>query len=597
MSLPFDFYVGSSNLKHESKLNFSFSKDEHGDSQLTYTVPGIVSAPRTPVRLYYRPYGYFWSGYTWQPTLDLWDCDIQVCRGNQHMTEDNGWNEAKIFPAGTPFSTLVSAAISKCGSHVFTGDLPVGALSQQLAVDSDNFGLQTPRDVFEFIGRVSTYLATPLQWRVASRGHDSATAAKIEMEHADYSPRYRVRLTRKDDFKPIYDSDIIAQVAMITWGNDQYATASTTNVVTNTPLPPSLDLPTATIPLPIDYSNIPDMRVKRVRGDNNVKTWDEARALAQFLVERNRKLRPIGFTATIDCDTHIAATPPVVSTLIDDLPHFLVEPWHGIRILNDLRKWGPYGNIDTFYIMGVNWTDDGKLQLTLGDPIQVDAFRLLSRYDGNKLGTTIGSGVINQPEKDINSYKTYGPFFDAQGEYLNNGIDAGIPIFASDTNPATRLPKHNDPNEQFQLPFGAGIHPDEIADYGVQANFGREADSIGIKGFVGLIPMKALKWRISFLPPPGSDVIPTDTITLQFFDKYPFVPVTVPGGTDVPFATKSVSPAAKVANGSFTGAEQKTFAQAGAIGIRVSVAATTPGCGFIVYVGGRKLYPDLGVTT
>lgn len=594
MSLPFDFYVGTTNLKNEPKLGFSFTKDVHGDAQVSYRVPGVVPPPRTPVKLYSRTYGYFWSGYTWQPTLDLWDCPVQLCRGMQYTTEDNGWNEQKVFAKGTPMKRMVDEAISKC-QHVFDpGNLPAG-LNEQLADDSENFGLQCPKDLLEAVSRVSAYLTTPIQWRVAVRGH--AGTSYLEMAYTDLSPRYRVRLTKKDDFKPIYDSDVIAQVAMITWGNDQYLTASTAGVRPNTPVPPSLDLPNAIIPQPLDYSVIPDMRVRRVRGDNNIKTYGEATAMASYIVERNRILRPIGFTATIDCDTLIAAVPPVVSAITDNLPHYLVEPWHGIRILNDLRKWGPYGNVDTFYIMGVGWNEDGKLQLTLGDPVQLDTFRLLSRYDGNKLGTTIGSGVVNQPEKDVNGYKTYGPQFDAQGEYLNNGIDAGLPMFASDTNPATRLPNHNDPNEQFKLPFGAGIHPDEIADYGVQANFGREADSIGIKGFVGLIPMKALKWRISFLPPPGSDVIPTDTITLQFFDKYPFVPITVPGGTDVPFATKSISPAAKVANGSFTGGEQKVFAQGGAIGIRVSVAATTAGCGFIVYVGGRKLYPDLGVVT
>jgi hypothetical protein len=508
------------------------------------------------------------------------------------MTEDNGWNEAKIFRAGTPLSTMVSEAIAKCSPHIFSGSLPVGGLTEQLAGDSDNFGLQSPRDVFEFVVRVSAYLATPIQWRVASRGHDSATSSRIEMEYADYSARYRIRLTRKDDFKPIYDSDIIAQVAMITWGNDQYATASTAGVATNTPLPPSLDLPTTTIPLPLDYSVIPDMRTKRVRADNNIKTWDEARALADFLVERNRKLRPIGFTATIDCDTRIAAVPPVVSEITDNIPHFLVEPWHGIRVLNDLSKWGPYGNVDTFYIIGVNWTDDGKLQLTLGDPIQLDAFRLLSRYDGNKLGTTIGSGVVNQPEKDVNGYKTFGPFFDAKGEYFNNGQEAGIPVFASASNPSTGAPLHNNPNESMILPFGATINPHEIIDYGVQANFGREADSIGIKGFVGLIPCKLLKWDIAFLAPVGSDTIPTDTITLEFYDKYPFIV-----GTDTPFATKSISPAAQSQAGDFTGLQQKVFAHRGRVGIRVSVPATTPGCGFIVYVGGRKLYPDIGINS
>lgn len=71
MTLPFDFFVGTQNLKHEPKLNFSFSKDTYGDAQLSYVVPGIVPPPRTRVKLSDPTTGYFWAGYTWQPTLDL----------------------------------------------------------------------------------------------------------------------------------------------------------------------------------------------------------------------------------------------------------------------------------------------------------------------------------------------------------------------------------------------------------------------------------------------------------------------------------------------------------------------------------------------
>jgi len=593
MSLPFDFFVGNVNLRNTgSKLNFSFSKGINGDENLAYDVPGVPPALDTPVMLRDSKYGYFWGGYTWQPTLSLWDCVHYQCRGNLYTAEDNSWNEKKVFVEGTPLSRIVDEAITKCGSRVFQGNIPGGLAAFQITEDTENFGLNTAKALLEFVQRQYAFLATPLQWRVGMRGWGGVSY--LDMEFADYSPRYRVMLTRKDDFKPIYDADAIFNAAMFTWGNDQYATATAAGVVPNTAIPDSLGnvgAPNTTIPTPYDTSVIQRMRVKRVRADESVKKWADASAMGAYLVQRNSKLRPIGFTATIDCDTPITAVPPVVSVVTDNFPHHMVEPWHGIRILNDLRQWGVFGNIDTFYIIGMSWSEDGKLTLTLGDPLQLDAFRIAAHFSGNKLNEAI-KGAMQLPEHDYNGYPTVGPFYDAQGEYLNNGVEAAMPMFAVDSNPTTKAPNHDDPDEQFYLPFGAGVHPHEIPDYGTQANFGREGDSTGIKGFIGLIPCKLLKWYIAFLPPPGSDVIPTDTITLEFYDKYPFIV-----GTDTPFATKSISPAAQQANGDFTGTQRKAFAQGGQVGIRVSAAMSTSGSGFLVFLGGRKLFPDLGVTT
>lgn len=577
-----------------TKLEASYG--EHGDEQLTFQLP-IRMPPkwRKKVFLEDEVYGFYWGGYfaVWNPDWRA-GCGNVICRGMYKTAEDAKFYETKIFRAGTPAKNMITEAISRC-ANISDFDA-VDDFTFQLVEDSPSFGLQDASQVFNYGQQLTGYLSTPIQWEVRTdKLHPFNRVCGLYTYATDYAPRYRVRINKnRDTFTPSYDCDVTYNVGLLKWGTEQYQAA--TNSGYSAPQLPQNPFIALAIP-DVDYSVIPDIRMKVMDVQGTINNITEVQQLAAYLVTRNNVVRPVSTTLEIDSATIIQSVYPAI--ISDNLPHELVRSNYAIEILNDLSEWGMYG-VSTFYITAAKYNyDTCKLVLTLGDPILQDTFRLLGSYDVSREYIGAQASLINLVHRDADVLVQYGTEFPGRtgveaanpddATMLNN-FSAGHVVGISTIDASTSTPKFDDPNSQFYQPTGQSVDPRVIADYGTQANFGREASSIGIKGFIKVIPMKVVNWSIDFTPPPNSVIIPTDSITIKFYQVYPFVV-----GVDTPFATKSVT-AAQGALGDFSGLELVNFPQGGKIGIEVSIAAATTNCGFQIGIGGRKIYPALGIT-
>jgi hypothetical protein len=198
------------------------------------------------------------------------------------------------------------------------------------------------------------------------------------------------------------------------------------------------------------------------------------------------------------------------------------------------------------------------------------------------------------PEYHPQATPIYGPQSDGGSPDLSSDVDVqiGQPTYAV----TDQFTDPDDPNHPY-MPYKGALHPHTIADYGVQGNFGRDADSTGVKGFIRVIPCRVLAWEICFLPPPGSTTVPTQSITIKIYDNYPTSGANL---IDTVTVTNKQCDLGNLAIGA-----HNNFAQGGKIGIEVTAiggtsigtGAPTPGSGFIVGIGAKKLYPDLKVTS
>lgn len=568
-----DILMGSpgaaTNLRGQQDLNLRMTRSAHGDNEVSFQLCNPIAGvtPKLGINLSLRDssLGYFWSGFIEGPTLDLNGPTQVSALGWRHTIPDNGFDVSKIWAQGTPISTMIQEAMTKM-SHVGTGIPLPGGLAFQLSADSQDFINQTAEDVFEFATNKFKYLTTPLLWEVKQNAqHPQFDDPSLHFRFVDTAPRYFVRLTDKDEFRPKYARSVVYNQATVGWS-------------------PKLAETTIAQPGSVLYSVIPQIRTKRVNASNELATQQEAMTLGQQLVQRNNTLRPINTILRIHCDTPIRGVYPVVPTMNNNTPHYFIYPNYVIRVLNDLSNWGPYGITD-YWISDIAYNfEDGSLDLSLGDPIAYDDFELQQSYQTNRISSAVDSGIVNEPLRDADVVPVYGP--DKTGEtpitiseanYVGYIDQAGTFISTVDiTKPA--------------VPYGAVVHPKLIPDYGVQANFGREADSVGTKGYIRVIPCKVWDWSLDFTPPAGSDTVPTDSITVQLYSTYPF---TV--GANI-LATCTIA-AGTSASGAIAASALQVFNQGGKIGVRVSAAASTAGSGFQIGIGGKKIFPDLGVTT
>lgn len=572
MTVPVDVLIRNGtktfNLKNEKDLTLSCSYSEHGDdtAEIGYCnwggrLPDLSSA----VSLRDPTYGFFWSGYAGHPRIGgFFGKPTQIqAKGYQYTLQDDGWDETKKFSAGTPLVNLVWEALGKT-PFVSNGiPFPDALTLTQLPDESPDFALQSPEDIFEYVKNMFTFLNTPLIWHVRQNpaipfGEDPC----LEMRFTESTPVYSVRLTKNDTFQPEYDSDVIYNKSAIGYGEGLYATAQAFD----------------------PYKVITRFRKKRVNANNDVDGTIDAFKLAEWLVERNNVLRPVSTNLELHCDTKVSAIYPAVPTKTSNVPHHFIRNHNVIRILNDMTLWGKY-NISEFYIIDAK-TDfnTGITSFTLGDPIYYDALRLLMSYMVNRMIGAIDSGVVNAPLRDADAIPTYGPTGSGETPSI---IGAGIPIHYLDKAGLLNIP--NSPTKPY-LPHGAAVHPKDLADYGVQGNYGREV-TVGTKGFIRVIPCKLLDWTLDFVPASGSDTMPTGTISVQLYGTWPFTPGVAILDT-IQILTGS--------SNSGTFASPHIFNQGGKVGIRVSVAGTganMSGAMFQIGLGGQKLYPDLGVSS
>lgn len=484
--------------------------------------------------------------------------------GDGNQTPTNG---KQIYAAATPLSDILSDTFSLC-QQISEGDT-VDLSGYQLTQESRDLQGMSPYDVWEYLRGMFAGFSTPFIWEV--KGDWATGLALFNSRFADSA--VRLRCTFDNDTVKVtdtYSQDSVINGATVRYGNGLRKFNPAIGPRSHSVLPTNND------------------RDKYMDFDNEIRGDADAQALADNFLNRFNTLRPLNSTITL-CGANVTALPPIVDsgTYPTGRTRFPVHliPTGWVIETQDLPAGAAPFNVEEHYIVAkrVNY-NTMQVTLTCGEIISLGtSIRNVDAYAINMGAIATLQASYNRSEFHAQATPIYGP--QAAGTLpAQNDNQIGIASFKlNDT--------LTDTDQALLLKYKAAVDPELIADYGTQANFGREADSTGIKGFITVIPIKALTWYIAFLPPTNSDTIPTDTITLEFYDTYPFTPGS-------PFATKSISPAAQSQAGTFSGAtEQHVFAQGGRIGIRVSAAAAvTVGAGFIVAVGGRKLYPDLGIS-
>lgn len=575
MSLPIDMILAGglgTNLKSEPDLQLSHTMGQHGDNTLSFQLcnwKGRLPTPRQRIYLRDDTYGIYWSGYVAPVSPGgFFEGAARVeCRGMRHTVPDYRWETTKVWNEGTPLSTLVGEAMGKC-SHVGSGvPIPAGLASLQLTDNSSDFILQNPENVFDFVKNKFNYLSTPLLWEVKqNQDHPFFNDPSFHFRFVDTAPRYFIKLTKEDEFSPTYDPDVVWNRATV--GYSQHLAGEYI-------AQPATEL----------YRAIPDIRTKGVSGTTELSTLAQAQALGGYIVQRNNKLRPTGGTLKIHCDTAIRAIFPVVPTTNDNVPHRIVRPNYYIRVLNDFTDWAPY-DVTDFWIADVSYEyETDSLSLTLGDPIVYEGFDLQQSYQVRRIDIGAEASTVSEPLRDADAIPTYGPDKDGSTPATTGeGISIHYLDQEGDLVSTTDITKPS-------LPNGAAVHPNIIPDYGVQVNFGREASSIGIKGFIRVIPSKLLDWEMYHTPPPGSNTIPTDGMVVWLHNTYPFTA----GNTGTRIAILTIVSTNAGATGSVSPAA--IFAQGGKIGVEVVTPAATASSGFQIGLGGKKLYPHLGITS
>lgn len=483
--------------------------------------------------------------------------------GDGNQTPTNG---KQIYTKTTPLSDILGDTFTLT-QQIFEGDT-VDLSGYQLTQESRDLQGMSPYDVWEYLRGMFAGFSTPWIWEVKS----ASGLGSFNSRFADSATRLRCTFDNETvKVKDSYAQDSVVNGATVRYGNGLRKFNPAVGTRSHTILPTNND------------------RDKYMDFDNEIRGDADAQALADVFLNRFNTLRPLNGSIEL-CGANVTALSPLVD--IGTYPlgrsrfpvHLIPTGW--VIDVQDLPAGAAPFNVGQHYIVAKRVSyKDMKVTLTTGELINLGtSIRTVDAY-------AINSGAIGTLQASYNRSEfrpavtpIYGP--QAAGDLPDtNDNQIGMASFKlNDT--------LTDTNDALLLKYKAAVDPELLADYGTQANFGREADSVGIKGFITVIPMKALTWYIAFLPPATGavDVVPTDSIEIEFYTTYPFTPGS-------PFATKPIS-AAPSASGVFSGAiEQHVFAQGGRIGIRVSSAAATTGIGFVVAVGGRKLYPDLGINT
>lgn len=498
-------------------------------------------------------------------------CSFKKDWGDGNQTPTNG---KQLWPKGTPIADVFSDTLSMC-QQIFQGTWE-SFIGLQLTQETRDYNGQAPYSVWQEIVSWFAGFSTPLQWFV--RELDGVPV--LDLRYIDPVPR--LNCTWDGETVKVHDLYMMTDSpnqSTIRYGNGKRKISPATGPRSHAVIPTSNDID------------------KYVSLDNEIRGDADAQDLADLHMDRFNSRRPGNGSIEL-CGADVLAISPIVDSGTypsgrQGYPVHMIQA--GWVIATEDLPWPAPFNIEEHYITAVRYSfDTGKTTLTTGELIsEGNAIRRVVTYM-HSLGA-IANNIASYSAGEYHPQATpiYGQQSDGSNPDLSSDVDfqIGQPMFAL-------TEEFTDEGGQLQLPHKAGIDPTIVPDYGTQANFGREADSIGIKGFIRVIPMKALTWSIDFLPPAGSIIIPTQSITIRFYPTYPFT-----SGTGQ-FATKTVTNNTG-GLGTFTGAERQVFAQGGKIGIEVTgiggsaigTGSPTAGSGFIVAIGGRKLFPDLGVTS
>lgn len=392
-------------------------------------------------------------------------------------TDINGNLAPLTFREGMPVGDVITHALSFC-NDVFDGGIVDGGL--QLHEESSNYALHTPLDVINFATGLTSGFGTPLLWWVRETD-TSPEIAGLFTGFMDQSSRYDVQLAHDDNenVDSRYSLQGIINQSILAWGNNSQYTVEP-NILAGEPR---------------DYSAIKLPRDKAVNASNLVKTIADARALTGGYISRFNVFRALNDTITI-CSSLPVAKPPLF-TIPTSIPAYLVRSGNGIQITNMPDGLGRY-NLGQKFIVRVetNWSS-GVTTLQCGELVNLDAtIDLVQSFNVNRLFNGVAHSSVSWPLAMGDALQVFGPNFSDSTNFSNGAV---VMIVDKDG-----------------LPVGAVVHPDLIADEGIEANFVvGDIQSEGYKGAVRVIP--GLFSEAEVLLGNGADFLVDDTCEIEVY--------------------------------------------------------------------------------
>lgn len=381
------------------------------------------------------------------------------------------------FREGMPVEDVIAYALTFC-NDVYDGGIIASGL--QLHEESNNFALHTPLDVINFATGLTSGFGTPLLWWVRETT-TSPEIAGLSTGFMDTSSRYDVSLAHDSDecMDSRYSVQGMINLAALAWGNNsQYLTEP--NTLANEPR---------------NYSAINIPRDKAVNASNLVRTIADARSLAGGYISRFNVFRALSDTITI-CSSLPVAKPPLFS-VPTSIPAYLVRSGNGIQITNMPSGYGRYNLGQKFIVrQETNW-QSGVTTLQCGELVNLDAtIDLVQSFNVNRLYNGLIHGTVSWPLAMGDALQVYGPAFTDNTNFSNGAV-----VMVVDKN---------------GLPQQAVVHPELIADEGLEANFTvGDIQTAGYKGAVRVIPGKFSEAEI--LLGNGADFLVDDTCEIEVY--------------------------------------------------------------------------------
>lgn len=366
-------------------------------------------------------------------------------------TDTTGQLAPLTFREGMPVEDVIRFALTFCNDVYDGGIIDTGI---QLHEESTNYALHTPLDIINFATALTSGFGTPLLWWVRETT-TSPEIAGLFTGFMDTSSRYDVALAHDADenIDSRYAVSGIINLAALAWGNgSQYLTEP--NVLASEVR---------------DYSALNIPRDKAVNGSNLVRTLADARALAGGYISRFNVFRALSDTITI-CSASPVAKPPLFP-VPTSIPTYLVRSGYGIQVTNMPEGYGKY-NLGQKFIVRVetNWAN-GITTLQCGELVNLDAtIDLVQSFNVNRLYNGLIHGTVSWPQATGDALSNYGPAFSSDTNFSNGSVVMVV-------------------DKDGSLPNDAVVHPNLIADEGIEANFVvGDIQSVGFKGAIRVIP-------------------------------------------------------------------------------------------------------------
>lgn len=485
----------------------------------------------------------------------------------------------QVYAAGITYATIVSDTLTRC-QNIFQGAFP-DLTSITLAEDSRDFIGLAPAQIWNELNTLTASgLSTPLIWYV--RGAPAGgPLPSLYMSYADFAPRLMA----------VWDNKTVKVM------NDTYQRESFINgcsIAYGSGL--QYNFPDD-YPASRDHTIFPTNRDrdKFINANNNIKSTQQAAALGSNYVNRfGPPLRPSRSTVIL-CGANITAVPPLVDPS-NQYPFFLITSGWAINVLGLPGGDEPFNYSIRFIVKSTIDYTKGSATLETGELTNTGTtLAIMETYLTSRPYQATNSGQPSYPYVDQDTTPSIGPPADGANTYsggqaIQNTESTVIPkAINNSTLGGTDGGSLTDPTKP-RVAYDATIDPRIIPDYGIQAQ-ATFSSALGLKQPVQVIPGILGGYNIDFVPPDGSNTVPTDSIIVEIWKDYP---------PTSKIATIIVS-AAQGAHGTFPLVSghydpNLIFSQAARVSFIVTSPAGDDTIGVFVSLYGPKVYPDLGVT-